>query len=235
MQAGHDFRTAYCRLNETLGLALPDWGFQDPEDYKFVKVANCVLVFGAMPMSDFGKLTKSAPKKSLLDPYVAQLADANLAVGTVDDLRALVEKLKPEALRRTRAQMAGTGLDEDAVLWLAWGERGKSSEAIFQRMSGVLAPRGDTENKSYPRDAADLARCRKLLEAVPEFAPRIGVMADVSLEWSYLVEQWDELASMMDAEAPDWRLGSGAAQETSQRINEILTAAAAARKSAYKP
>lgn len=83
-----------------------------------------------------------------------------------------------------------------AIVWLAHGERGISSEAIFSYLTGIplqcrLRP---------PYDAGDLRRCRRLLAAVPEFAARLGEMRNVSPEWSRLVDRWDELCVLADVD-----------------------------------
>jgi hypothetical protein len=95
-----------------------------------------------------------------------------------------------------------------AIEWLRSGERGVSSEAIFERLTGV--PVGDRWGSTYPADSWDLRRCRLLLEAVPAFRERLGEMAGACPVWDRLVAGWGELCALMDEEAPDWRDGQWA-------------------------
>jgi hypothetical protein len=95
-----------------------------------------------------------------------------------------------------------------ACLWLASGETGLSSEAMFWRFVQIYGVRDlRVHPKDHPYDPDDLKRCRLLLEQVPEFAAFLPAMADMSSTWKRLVDHWDELCSLMDAECPDWRDG----------------------------
>lgn len=108
---------------------------------------------------------------------------------------------------------------EALVNWLACGQRGISSDAIVQHLTGIQAARWAG---SHPHDPSDLGRCRLLLEQVPELAPRIGETAVVSPAWRVLVEHWDDLCSLMDEEAPQWRDQRGNAPRTYSRMRELL-------------
>lgn len=105
-----------------------------------------------------------------------------------------------------------TALPAGAADWLRTGERGISSEAIFSHLSGI--PVSGRWGLRAPQDPSDLRRCRLLLEAVPAFRAELHRMAEVSEEWTALVERWDELCATMDEEAPEWREGRGSAPET---------------------
>lgn len=80
--------------------------------------------------------------------------------------------------------------------WLSSGDTGTSSRAIFTRMLGATETGWDT----YPRDPADLGRCLRLLALAPEWAARIGEMADVGHVWASLVGRWDELRQLYYSE-----------------------------------
>lgn len=83
---------------------------------------------------------------------------------------------------------------ERAQWWLQNGERGTSSETIWGRMMGtIIAKRED-----IPYDSDDFSRCYKLLQAVPEWRAKMGVMRDVSENWSRLVDNWDKLTDMYE-------------------------------------
>ncbi|MEY2151142.1 hypothetical protein AB7849_09505 [Rhodanobacter sp. 115] len=105
-----------------------------------------------------------------------------------------------------------------AVKWLANGQRGTSSETIFTHLTGIVATSG---YESHPHDPADLGRCRRLLEQVPELRHAFSRMRDVSPIWSRLVDEWGLLSEMMDLEAPDWRKGRGTCPKTYNRMKQI--------------
>lgn len=81
-----------------------------------------------------------------------------------------------------------------ALAWLAHGERGASSEAIFSYLTGIPL----STRYCYPHDSGDLRRCRRLLKAVPQFEARIGEMRNVSPQWAALVDHWGELCDLAD-------------------------------------
>jgi hypothetical protein len=85
-----------------------------------------------------------------------------------------------------RVIAGGCGVNA-AMEWIVGRDRGLSSEAIWARMMGVP---GQTY---HPHDAGDFGRCARLLDAVPEWRPRMGNMAALSPEWKALVDIWDEL------------------------------------------
>jgi hypothetical protein len=64
---------------------------------------------------------------------------------------------------------------------------------------------------NHPHDPADLGRCLRLLEAVPEWKPRIVEMSRHSIGWAVLSARWDEIAaSMADEVGIDWSKGTKA-------------------------
>lgn len=82
-------------------------------------------------------------------------------------------------------------ISAEAVNWLATGQRGISSNAIFQHLTGVPATRDGWLD--HPHDPADFDRCLKLLRAVPELRERLPHMASLSRGWAALVAHWDEI------------------------------------------
>lgn len=99
------------------------------------------------------------------------------------------------------------GVPDDVIAWLITGERGCSSNAIVQHLTGY-----PTRERSAPLDPDDLRRCRLLLDACPSLVrPFVERMGALSLWWSRLVEWWDDLCELMDYEierCPDpqrWR------------------------------
>lgn len=98
----------------------------------------------------------------------------------------------------------GAALISRAALdWITSDDTGLSSQAIWTHMTGGANwPWGYPH---YPHDPSDLGRCLRLLEAVPEWKPRIAEMAERGPEWAALVARWDELAASYALEEPTRR------------------------------
>lgn len=189
---------------------------------------NCILVFGEIPISAFSALTKLAPENSIMDTQLARIAGCNLAMGLIEDTKALRASMRDAAIERTRNIYASTGLSDEAVRWIAVGERGSSSDAIFLNLTGIRPQDMKGKETAHPHDPDDLSRCRLLLKQVPELAARIGEMNSVSKEWSALTAKWEEMCSMMDEESPEWINGKGSAPNTYEILKECLAASARA-------
>lgn len=102
--------------------------------------------------------------------------------------------------------------------WLAFGERGISSEAIVHKLCFDQTPRPG----SYPYDPADFRRCELLLRAIPILRLSLPQMSELGPVWAGLVANWDRLVSTMEEECPGvWeRYPSGSAP----RAYSIMTA-----------
>lgn len=110
-------------------------------------------------------------------------------------------------------------LSPAAIQWLAYGERGTSSNTIFTVLTGVDAC--GERGYSHPCDSGDFARCRRLIEAVPEFRAELHHMKKVSPVWTKLVDAWDSLCATMDEEAPGWRSRIGRTPRTYAMLKEL--------------
>lgn len=84
---------------------------------------------------------------------------------------------------------------EKANWWLMFGERGVSSETIFQTIfGGQILQRGGC----HPLDPDDFRRCYLLLQAIPEWKSKLHLMKVVSPVWEKLVDNWDVLTEMLE-------------------------------------
>ena len=109
--------------------------------------------------------------------------------------------------------------------WLASGERGISSNAIVEHLTGIRCSRY-SHAADHPHDPDDLTRCVRLLEQCPDLRGRLGDMAYRSPEWAALVGAWDELVEMLDSEVPEWRDRPwGSALRTYRRMRELIEGA----------
>ena len=110
------------------------------------------------------------------------------------------------------------------VHWLAFGERGISSEAIVHKLCFDRSPRPG----SYPYDPSDFRRCELLLRAVPILRLALPQMAEVSLVWAALVARWDELVALIEEEIPGaWDGSNGSAPRAYKIMAEMREAARA--------
>lgn len=174
-------------------------------EYKVRHWAGCVLIFGDVPLSALQALTKLHPSRSaVMDPELARMAGANMAFGLPQENDALRASLAPAAMRAAQQRLGGRGLSPAAIAWVGGGERGQSSEAIFERLTGMRL--GDEPNIEHPHDPDDLRRCLLLLEACPELADKFDVeMPGVSPQWAALVAVWTALRLTLEREVPQWR------------------------------
>lgn len=106
---------------------------------------------------------------------------------------------------------------ERVAMWLDNGERGTSSEAILERLSGK-----PQEHRDIPRDLSDLNRCLLLLARIPAWRDRMGEMAEVSPDWARLAAAWDELITTYYEEEGFWLDGKPAPRSRAilDRVNQ---------------
>ena len=112
------------------------------------------------------------------------------------------------AMLSTRAPIDGLAavacnLPQSVITWLIAGERGLSSNAIVQHLTGYPAVSGrwPGDRTAHPLDPADLLRCMLLLDACPElhqaFVEHMGSLSPV---WARLVPIWDDLCEQLGYE-----------------------------------
>lgn len=100
-----------------------------------------------------------------------------------------------------------------AINWIVGDDTGLSSEAIWAHM--MCASEEEHRRSNYPSDPADLGRCLRLLELIPEWRGRIQEMRIYSPGWAGLCERWDDIVAMMDEEVGiDWSKNKGGAVRT---------------------
>jgi hypothetical protein len=92
-------------------------------------------------------------------------------------------------------------LDDRMLIWLRTGERGSSSETIFEVLAEHPIMREPFAG-STPRDPSDFRRCYLLLEAIPEWRNELQKVAEVYPEWKPFADNWPELERLYLEEAP---------------------------------
>lgn len=90
-------------------------------------------------------------------------------------------------------------MDQRIAEWLASGDTGISSKAIMLWLSAGVTDK--TWGAGTPSDPADLARCLRLLERIPEWKDRIGEMAEAGGMWPTFARRWAEMEASFIAEA----------------------------------
>jgi hypothetical protein len=106
----------------------------------------------------------------------------------------------------------------EATAWHLDGEHGISSRAIFDRLTFGRTTRQWGSN--HPADPDDFRRCQLLLRAVPEFRARLSEMAAESPEWARLVERWDDIHALIEADVPGYLDG---ARGNANRAYHLMT------------
>lgn len=105
-----------------------------------------------------------------------------------------------------------------ACTWVIGDDTGLSSKQLWAVMMGV------EPSRSYcPCDPDDLGRCLRLLDAVPEWKPRIREMAGQSADWDALTARWDELEASFLAEIGSLRPGWGARAPRTYALMKRIT------------
>lgn len=173
--------------------------------YTVAHRGNCVFITGSVPAQALPVLAKLVPEDSVIDPDAARVFGCNFAFGPEAELKALRDAQTPALEQQIKA--SNPGLSEAATKWLAGGERGVSSNTIFEVLTGIKAT--NDRGRCHPWDPADFRRCELLLEQVPELRGQFHRMSGVSPQWEALVEAWYRIVAALNNEDPEWREGRG--------------------------
>ncbi len=182
---------------------------------------NCTLVHSALTSDMLRAISGDLPAGSILDMHLARLTGAQFAMGLPDDVARLTRAMEPIA--RRRVDEAFPDQPSNVREWLAVGRHSPSSQTLFTRLTGLVPPGASASSApSYPHDSSDLARCRTMLEFVPEVAANLRDAVDLCPEWAALIERWDSICEAMDEECPTWRDGCSRTPMTRNLIDEAL-------------
>lgn len=97
---------------------------------------------------------------------------------------------------------------EKVLKWLGSSDTGMSSKALaFEFMNNV-----EYEDADFaPVDPADLGRCLRLIDKVPEVRKCVDSLATKYKAWAKIAPVWDKIAeSMRDEVGIDWSKGRSA-------------------------
>ena len=93
----------------------------------------------------------------------------------------------------------GMSESERARFWLENGEHGGSSKTMFA-VIGFFPSVRNVREYVHPSDPDDFKRCMKLLKCIPQWRSRLDLMKAVSPIWERLVDNWDKLTAMYEAQ-----------------------------------
>jgi hypothetical protein len=182
--------------------------------YRILMREGCRIVYGQMPLPEFLDLMRQARDNEVLHAGMARMLEATAVIGSPEGLARIRRQETLAAIQRMRAQLGRSALrlDLHALRWLAAGEQGPASLALFVLLTGVRPRHFHGTNRDLPRDANAFRRCRLLIEQVPSLRRALPVLAQRTgdpgvAEWAAIAEAWDDLCAQMDHEAPDWRSG----------------------------
>jgi hypothetical protein len=146
-----------------------------------------IVIKGPFPL-DHMKTVERMAKAARFDQIDVGLGQALVAT-------MVITNAKGSATLRAEVESANAGKSaEDA--WICGCDTGISSRTIFAVMRGT-----EPDSADVPHDADDFGRCYRLLKAVPAWRPRLGEVAAKYPKWAGLVEHWDELTALFEAES----------------------------------
>lgn len=158
-----------------------------------------------IPLTALNECLPMFKKNSVMNPGIAHHFNANryhkrvvVVVATPKDSDAWEKEIAEELKDR----------DPQDRWWLGT-DTGKSSTALFAVLcrEGLQWETNYEGQKATPQDSADFGRCKRLLDAIPEWRSRLGEVAAkyADTAWPRIIAKWNELETA-----------------TAERVNEIL-------------
>ena len=99
-----------------------------------------------------------------------------------------------------------TDNERKIIEWLANGRTGISSKSLAFEFLGV-----EYKRRHPPLDPADLGRCLRLIESIPETRSCVDTLATKNPHWAKAAKVWDVIADSMAEEVGiDWSKGMNA-------------------------
>ena len=107
--------------------------------------------------------------------------------------------MKKEVLR------AGASVQDRVIAWFLTGATGVSAFSIVAHMTGNATEFRREEGIHHPLDRGDFIRCELLLQAIPEFRPRLAEMGFYSWQWKRLIRNWERMAASSEVADAEFR------------------------------
>lgn len=155
-----------------------------------------VIMYGTQSVDLLAKAAKLCKDGGRMRTDVARMAGASFAFGDPAELDEIARRLSTHAIDLQKHLTPS--LSFDAINWLACGNRGYSSNAMFTFLTGVDAIDNESDGMrvAHPYDPDDLDRCLSLLNEVPELRSKLPKMKEASPAWDALINRWDEIEQL---------------------------------------
>ncbi len=101
------------------------------------------------------------------------------------------------------------------IAWVLTANIDLSQGAIIGHMLGIEAA------DHHPAGPLELGMCFELVNAFPEWRPRIGELAELSPEWAALVRQWQEVEKEEERASLDYMENVLTTNQHSERLNRL--------------
>lgn len=98
---------------------------------------------------------------------------------------------------RSGADAGSAALAADVMDWLAFGERGISSETMLAHFEGLPPKLFSRSAPCHPLDNSDFRRCVQLLNAVPRYRERLDELRTLGGPWPGLVDNWQRFEGLL--------------------------------------
>lgn len=184
------------------------WGvtgsFDDNEsEYRVEERFGCKIVWGSIPLNEMVNLTKDEPEDVLLSVDLSSKIGATFVFGTKENLDKMANDpelpICPKRLQEAE-NARKKGLPEAFVKWLTHGDRGNSSNAIAQRVTGVIS---GEKLAHHPLDTSDFGRCLGVVNTlISDDLSEIDIvkeMIGISDTWTRLVWEWFKLRKLYES------------------------------------
>lgn len=173
-------------------------------DYEIIDRCGCVLIRGRVPMRKMFALIECCPHGTqFADIDTAYMASADFVAGRPQDIYQLRQELKSESMRRLKAflQDISDRLSQEAMEWLAWGNKCASSASAFYISTGIMPPAYQSSliyNEPYhPKNSADIHRFIILESEVPEVREKLENIRESSKGWCAVVSNKPMFVSLL--------------------------------------
>lgn len=120
--------------------------------------------------------------------------DADKLIKLSDEFSKLHSNCKPVCKQPTVNPLLSP--HEKADWWLINGERGASSNTMFQFLSGKDI--GLNKMYEHPHNVDDFRHCYMLIKTIPEWKSLLNRLSPVSPVWKKLVDNWERLSIMLE-------------------------------------
>lgn len=174
----------------------------DQSEYRIEERFGCKIVWGSVPLSEMINLTKDEPPEVILSVDLSTKIGATFVFGTKENLEKMANDpnlpICPDRLQEAE-NARRKGLPDSFVEWLVHGDRGNSSNAIAQKVTGVITSK---KFVAHPLDTSDFGRCLGVVSTlVSKDRSEIDIikqMIGVSDTWTRLVWEWFKLKKLYD-------------------------------------